>query len=274
MEQYSEQDLKYAAEFREGVHREALERIRRLHPEIEAVEDRWPVEAYFQRHWDYPGKWYAIVAIPEECESRKALIDAIVSDTLKRHGVSAAERKDCPVGAKRRCDGSPRAETEASRADDPFYAVLAEYPRCVIDYGIAAGRPLPRQGCEAHREALGQAFRKQKEDGWEWSCDVAAARGKQIDPAALFAPARRRKELNYRGAFLYPPHEVGYTDADFDRVNAALFPNGTDELEVFAWTTDWSDYFDDGHEWWGALCLTVYDKSLDRFVVILASATD
>lgn len=30
----------------------------------------------------------------------------------------------------------------------------------------------------------------------------------------------------------------------------------------------------DGHERRGALCLTVYDKSIDRFVVILASATD
>ena len=34
------------------------------------------------------------------------------------------------------------------------------------------------------------------------------------------------------------------------------------------------EYFDEGHEWWGALCLTVYDKTLDRFVVIMASATD
>lgn len=272
MEQYSEQDLRYAAEFREDVHREALERIRRLHPEIEAVEDRWPVEAYFQRHWDYPGKWYVIVAIPPESGSRKALIDAIVSDTLKQHAISEAERKERPVSAKQRHDGNTRAE--ASRADDPLYAVLAEYPRCVIEYSIVAGRPLPRQGIEAHRMALEQAFREQAEDGWEWSCDVHAARGKQLDAGELFAPARRRKELNYRGAFLYPPHEVGYTDADFDRVNAALFPNGTHGLEVCAWTTDWSDYFDDGHEWWGALCLTVYDKSLDRFVVILASTTD
>ncbi len=52
--------------------------------------------------------------------------------------------------------------------------------------------------------------------------------------------------LNYRGAFLHPPHECRYTDADFDRVNAALFPNGTDALEVYEWTADWSDFFGDG----------------------------
>ena len=43
---------------------------------------------------------------------------------------------------------------------------------------------------------------------------------------------------------------------------------------MYEWTTDWSDYFDEGREWWGTLCLTVYDKTLGRFAVILASATD
>ena len=57
-------------------------------------------------------------------------------------------------------------------------------------------------------------------------------------------------------------------------MNAALFPNGIDGLEVFGWTTDWSDYFDEGHEWWGSLCLTVYDQTLGRFVIIMAAATD
>jgi hypothetical protein len=354
MEQHSEQDLQYAAEFREGVHAEALARIRKLHPEIEDVVDRWPVEAYFQRHWDYPGKWYAIVAIPEECKSREALVDAIVSDTLKQRGVSAAERKEYGVNAKkldakryryeklftvrvdqdkrsctvvgrddegryileyyqeynvgsaidsvsdfyvlndaefrryarmalvngnlaqpdydRLCGGDARAEAKTPPAGDPFYAVLAEYPRIVVEYSIVAGGSSSCQGCEAHRLALKQAFRKYAEDGG--SCDVIAARGKRIDAARLFEPAREAEELNYRGAFLHPPHGIRYTGADFDRVNAALFPNGTDGLEVYEWTTDWSDYFDDGHEWWGALCLTVYDGSLGRFVVISASATD
>ncbi len=282
METHSEQDLQYAAEFREGVHREALERIRKLHPEIKAVVDRWPVEAYFQKHWDYPGKWYAIVAIPEECKSREALVDAIVGDTLKQYSISAAERTEYNLNAKkfgakhddRICDGDAQAKAETPPAGDPFYAVLAEYPRCVVEYGIVPGNPSACRGCEAHRLALKQAFHKYAEYGREISYDIIAARGKQIDAAKLFAPACETEGLNYRGAFLYPPHGSGYTDADFERVNAALFPNGTDGLEVYEWTTDWSDYFDDGHEWWGALCLTVYDKGLDRFAVILASATD
>ena len=356
MEQHSEQDLQYAAEFREGVHAEALERIQKLHPEIGEVVDKWPVEAYFQEHWDYPGKWYTVVAIPAECKSRKALVDAIVSDTLKQHGISASERKEYSVNAKkldarhydyeklftvkvdqenrsctvvgrddksqyileyyeeynlgsavgsasdyyvltdveykryarialenghlteadydRFCGGNVQAKAETPPAGDPFYALLAEYPRLDVEYCIVPDSRSSCRGCEAHRLALKQAFRKLSADGGEWSYDVIAARGKQIDAGELFAPAREAEELNYRGAFLHPPHGCRYTDADFDRVNAALFPNGTDGLEVYRWTTDWSDYFDDGHEWWGTLCLTVYDKSTGRFAVLLASATD
>ena len=82
MPKYSEQDLKYAAEFREEIHREALAIIRKTRPNAAEVIDRHPVEDYFQEHWDYPGKWYTIVAIPYGYKSRKALVDTIVRDTL------------------------------------------------------------------------------------------------------------------------------------------------------------------------------------------------
>lgn len=107
-----------------------------------------------------------------------------------------------------------------------------------------------------------------------WRYDAGKANGVRIPAETLFAPAERDGKLNYRKAFLYPPYENGYTDADFERLTASLFPNGKDKLEVYEWTTDWSEYFDEGHEWWGTLCYTVYDRSLDRFAVIMASATD
>ena len=82
MADYSEQDLKYAAEFREDVHKEALAIVRKTRPHVTEVLDRHPVEDYFQEHWDYPGKWYTVVAIPYGYKSRKAFVDAIVRDTL------------------------------------------------------------------------------------------------------------------------------------------------------------------------------------------------
>ena len=160
--------------------------------------------------------------------------------------------------------------------DDPFYALIEQYPDCVIDYCIVAG---DRDDCgpEAHRRALARACRAlfaDDGDGGGWRYDIRKARGKRIGTQTLFTAVYPKDRLNYRKAFLHPPHENSYTGKDFAKVNAALFPKGTDGLEAYEWTTDWSDYFDDGHEWWGALCLTVYDKSLDRFAVILASATD
>ena len=223
-------------------------------------------------------KWYTIVAIPSGYGSRKALVDAIVRDTLTADGPSL-QREPGRQKLSKQFDSKPDCFTaepkEAPKQEeDPFFALLAEYPRCVIDYRIVPGSLSSCRGCEAHRLALKQAFQTLSEDDWECTFDLVAARGKQIGVGELFAPPRKTEELNYRGAFLYPPHGVRYTDADFDRLNAALFPKGTDGLEVYRWTTDWSNYFDDGHEWWGTLCLTVFDKRMGRYAVILASATD
>ena len=82
------------------------------------------------------------------------------------------------------------------------------------------------------------------------------------------------EQIPYWYAFLEPPQWFDATPDDFRRVNDALFPKGADKLEVYEWTTDWSNYFDDGHEWWGAACWSVYDAHLNRFVVLFASATD
>ena len=243
MSEYSEQDLKYAAELREEIHNEALAIVRKTLPNATDVVDRHPVEDYFQEHWDYPGKWYTIVAIPYGYKNRKALVDTIIRNTL--------------------------SESAAKEYDDPFYRLLAEYPDLVVEYCIVKDERYC--GYESHRKALKAAFDILGE-GWEGDPDQAA--GKRISADEMFSSEYRRGRLNYRKAFLKPPHLNSCTEKDFARVNAALFPNGTDNLEVYEWDTNWSDYFDDGHEWWGALCLTVCDKASDRFVVIMASATD
>lgn len=290
MLKYSEQDLKYAAEFREEIHKEALAIVRKTRPNVTEVVDRHPVEDYFQENWEYPGKWYTIVAVPYGYKSRKALIDQIVRDTLlgivpekeRSYTQEVGSTLKTEPGRKRlshQLDAKPDGYEEYFRLtagpkaqdqdDDPFYTLLSEYPDLVVDYGIVTGERYC--GYASHRKALKTAFCRL--DG-EWNGDADQAVGKSVATEELFSSNYQDGKLNYRKAFLYPPHQNGYTGKDFVRVNAALFPNGTDQLEVYEWTTDWSDYFDEGHEWWGALCLTVYDKSLDRFVVIMASATD
>ncbi len=78
----------------------------------------------------------------------------------------------------------------------------------------------------------------------------------------------------YWYALMEPVHGRKNRPEDFRKVNEVLFPNGTDELDIYEWTTDWSDYFDAGHEWYGACCWSVYDRSMNRYVVMLVSATD
>ena len=358
MADYSEQDLKYAAEFREDVHKEALAIVRKTRPHVTEVLDRHPVEDYFQEHWDYPGKWYTIVAIPYGYKSRKALVDQLVRDTLsgkasgqeppytqvlrdmvkkepgrrkltnqldakpdgyeelfvveQKNGDYRAVGTDSEgryilehfeeynVGDATASTGTWYVLTDleyaryarmsllngqlkeedyfrltamSNKAPDrrnPFFVLLDEYPDLVVEYSIVKCET-GYADCESHRKALKTAFRELGE-GWKGEPDEAA--GNRISAGELFAPIRKGGNLNYRKAFLKPPHTNRYTDRDFDRVNEVLFPKGTDKLEVYEWTTDWSDYFDDGHEWWGTLCITVYDPTLDRFVVIMASATD
>ncbi len=160
-------------------------------------------------------------------------------------------------------------------SNDPAYALIAEYPDSDVDFCLVKIRHA-EPGYYAHREALVRACVELfTDDGEEiWRYDVGKAEAKRIGADELFSAASKDGALNFRKAFLAPPYPNGYTGDDFDRLSQALFPKGTGGLEVYEWSTSWSEYFDEGREWWGALCLTVYDGTCDRFVVIMASATD
>ena len=259
MPEYSEQDLKYATEYREEIHRNALARVKAVYPDADHVVDEYPADAYFQEVWDYPGQWYTVVGTPPGTGGKKDLTETIVRQTLEYY----------------RNKGT-------ARSDDGFYRLIAEYPDIVCDYCLVdsddhkanATGVFPYHGVDSHRLALECAAHELSRDGKKWSYDTKNAKCRKLGSKALFAPTGSDNWLNYRKAFLCPPHGTSYTDRDFDRVNAVLFPGGTESLVVYRWTTDWSDYFDEGHEWWGALCLTVYDQTLGRFVIIMASATD
>ena len=196
---------------------------------------------------------------------------------------------------------------------DPFYELInKQYDRCVIDYCLIAP-DYPYRGIRSHREAVLFAMLKVieryledqraseekfeggiRDDFFPWSLDFGKARAHQIDPQEfLFVPTVVRtvkggsviydrkdpdvdagEQIPYWYAFLEPPQWFDATPDDFRRVNDALFPEGTDALEVYEWTTDWSNCFDAGHEWWGTACWSIYDMHLNRFAVLFASATD
>ena len=46
----------------------------------------------------------------------------------------------------------------------------------------------------------------------------------------------------YWYALMEPVHGRRNKPEDFKEVNKVLFPNGTDTLDIYEWTTDWSDF--------------------------------
>ena len=181
------------------------------------------------------------------------------------------------------------------KIDELNKIIEKEEPEGVDFFLMADERPY--NGMESHREAIlfavhlvneneKQTIKKAEERfGKEYAdrlhlftCDCSKAEAKSLDPKELlFIPdvlSKDRygnkkygsdwvpndencgKQIPYWYAFLEPPHGTKYGPEDYE------------------WTTDWSDIFDDGHEWWGASCWSVYDSRRNRFVVLLASATD
>lgn len=81
--------------------------------------------------------------------------------------------------------------------------------------------------------------------------------------------------MTYWWAFFEPPYGVPYSKEDFHKLNHLLFPSQfRNDLEIFSWNDDFSNYFDDGKEWWGTALWSIYDKWMSRFVIIGASLTD
>ena len=259
MSEYSEQDLKKAAELRTEIHREALARVRELYPNADHVVDEYPVNAYFQEVWDYPGKWYTVVGIPPGTGSRKSFTESIIRKTLEYY-----------------------RNMGRAYSDNEFYRTIAEYPDiacryCLVNAGDQYAKTinvLPYREVDSHRLALECAGREFSNGGRGQSCDIKNAKCRKLKSKALFAPAGSDNWLNYRRAFLYPLHGKSYTDSDFERVNAVLFPGGAECLEVYRWTAARTEDVGEGHEQRGELCLTVYDKTLERFVIIMASVTE
>lgn len=82
----------------------------------------------------------------------------------------------------------------------------------------------------------------------------------------------------YAEAFTDPPYGLQMTKAEkhafFSDVTAVLFNNFDDDLEVMQWSTDWSSYFDAGHEWWGSFWWTIHNKTKNQLIIVAASTTD
>lgn len=162
--------------------------------------------------------------------------------------------------------------------DDPFYKFIEDYDDAGIDYFLIEN-DRQYQGYASHKDAILFVMETVKKGWVQLQFNIEKATAELINPVSFLHTTDTYQIRNTGGqipyfyAFMKPPYGSGYDKDDFDKVNNILFPNGASSLEVYEWSTDWSNYFDAGHEWWGAACWSVYDCSLNRYVVIIASST-
>lgn len=169
--------------------------------------------------------------------------------------------------------------------EDSFYLEYQKYPDCVLDYCILQKETSGHEEKD-HKEAVLFAMqqwskRLKEEYEMEITCAPEKMKSTKVETEDFFKePLKENENVDeslvkpYWYLFLKPPHENFYSLEDFRKINRLLFPMGTEHLEILEWSTDWSNYFEEGLEWWGARCVSIYDKEKKRFVVIGASATD
>lgn len=82
----------------------------------------------------------------------------------------------------------------------------------------------------------------------------------------------------YKTAFFHPPYglqaKAGEITDLFEAINRFVLGDVPEQAEIYAWSTDWSNYFDAGHEWWGAFYWTIRPFGKPYVVVVGASSTD
>ena len=180
--------------------------------------------------------------------------------------------------------------------EDNIYELLAQkYDKLLLDYVLLSFNE-QYQGAESHKKAVMEAIavfnmrvrvgnnlkhphfyvdedkmhckRYRLED---FFCDSNSSWKSFGDTGVRTTP----EHMTYWWAFSEPPYGVPYSKEDFRKINHALFPvQFRNEMEIFSWNDDFSNYFDDGKEWWGTAMWSVYDKWMNRFVIIGASLTD
>lgn len=80
-------------------------------------------------------------------------------------------------------------------------------------------------------------------------------------------------------AFSEPPYGMssgGPKDLNtlFHGLCFALFGGLSEDLNIYRWETDWSNYFDAGREWWGTFLWTIQRPGSSNIAVIAGSTTD
>lgn len=174
-----------------------------------------------------------------------------------------------------------------------YELLKSKYEEIAIDYVILSTDG-DYEGIETHKKAVIEAFgilnARNDAAGIDYKYELEPERMNAVSssmedllqlPADGFYDSRTKENrafsipspTPYWFAFLESPCGVPYLKSDFIAFNDVLFPN-KNCCEVYRWNDDFSDYFDEGKEWWGTGLWTVFDRTAKTVIVIGASLTD
>lgn len=171
---------------------------------------------------------------------------------------------------------------------------------CVFDFTVTTLDPTATPGEAEHRLALQMLFETIAERARLARLELIArdsrfAKQHWPDLTPNFAQARPqpltaeaiRELCNEEGllcrSFRGPPYGTQLQPTDFREWLQILRLYPEEGMQVFDWVGDgytephrsnWSCYFDEGKEWWGIWCLTLYNPRRRTLSALAASATD
>ena len=102
---------------------------------------------------------------------------------------------------------------------------------------------------------------------------------KEVIENALTIDQEDKGKIGFVYAFLDPPYSFMCGKTIFEKGNffldfCRLLFTDISQIEVYKWSTDSSNYFDEGKDWWGSFFWTVYNPCRYWYIGIIASTTD
>jgi hypothetical protein len=102
--------------------------------------------------------------------------------------------------------------------------------------------------------------------------------GQESSSEPLHRTSQHAMPTGYQRAFFDPPYTLRGSAKEqaelFTEINRYVFGSEPLRPEMFAWSTDSSNYCDSGHEWWGAFYWTIRPTGAQYIVVIGATSSD
>lgn len=102
---------------------------------------------------------------------------------------------------------------------------------------------------------------------------------KEVPEKAVAMTEEDLKKETFAYAFFQPTYSFMITKSNFEKgiffldFCRLLFTDIL-QIEVCKWSTNSSNYFDEGKDWWGSFFWMVYNPCRDRYIGILAATTD